>query len=302
MGKTALLFPGQGVQYVGMGKQIYESFSKAKGVFEEASDCCGFDVAKLCFEGNQEILGQTENTQPLVLTVGYAAARIVVEELGYKPIMAAGHSLGEFTALTSAGGIKFRDAVKLVKIRGRLMQEAVSAGTGAMSAVVGLEPYMVKQICEKITKEGFIVEVSNYNSPTQTVISGHQEAVAAAEESFLKLHAKTIRLSVSAPFHCSLMRPAVSRLEKELSKIQFYPLEFPVVSNVTGAPYRDEQKIKEMLVLQLTHPVEWTKTIRFMYLNGISDFIDVGPGDTAKNLAKANIHGIKTVSFDKEKM
>ena len=254
MSEGALLFPGQGVQYLGMGKQLYDSYPIVQHIFEEASDSCGIDLKQLCFGKKNEELNLTENTQPAVLTVGYAASKVLESEYDFIPICGAGHSLGEITALTTAGAIPFASAVKLVKVRGRLMQEAVAKEIGAMSAIIGLNPSLVKQTCEELTRDGAVVEVSNYNTNTQTVISGHKEAVEMAEQRFLQLHAKVVRLKVSAPFHCSLMQSAAIQLEKELDQIAFQKLRYPVLSNVTGSFYINEEKIKDLLVLQMTKP------------------------------------------------
>jgi len=300
MGSSVLLFPGQGVQYIGMGKKLYDTYSLAKGIFHEASEYIGFDIAKFCFEGNKEYLNLTEYTQPMVLIAGYAAAKVLIEEHGYEPQYAAGHSLGEITSVTVAGGISFKEVVRFVKLRGILMQEAVASGEGAMSAIIGIDASVVKQICEDVSRDEFIVQVSNYNSPEQTVISGHKKAVEVAEELFTKLNAKIIRLSVSSPFHCRLMKPAADQLTIALDSITFRPMRFPVVSSVTGAPYMDEGKIKELWVNQLTRPVEWTKCMKFLKRIDIDTFVDAGPGDTMKNLVIANGYGHQTISLDKD--
>lgn len=295
MKKVTLLFPGQGVQYAGMGRYTYDRFLLAKQIFEEAEDVCGFPLKKLCFEPEKEQLAQTKYTQPALLTVGYSYAKVLMEEYGYQPELGAGHSLGEITALTVAGGLTFQDAIKFVTLRGHLMQEAANRLEGSMSAVIGIDSFMVKQLCEEISNHEFVVEVSNYNTPMQTVISGHTKAVEAVENRLKQKNVKTVRLNVGGPFHSSLMKNAANELSKELKKFVLHSLKFPVLSNVTGMPHRKEARIKDLLVLQLTHSVEWIKTMKFLNLNGTSDLIDVGPGNTVARLVSAN--GCQKKSF-----
>lgn len=301
METSAMLFPGQGAQYVGMGKWLYESYSKVKEIYIEASDYLQYDVIKLCFEGSKEKLDRTEYTQPALLVTEFATAKILIDELGYIPQFLAGHSLGEYAALALAGGITFREAILLVQLRGKLMQESVVNGMGAMSAIIGLEPYTVNTICEDMNNSDYIVEISNYNSPVQTVISGHKRAVDEAGKLCEALNARVVPLSVSAPFHCKLMKSAAEQFKDALNNIKFYPLEYPVISNVTGIPYVNEKMIKELLVAQMVRPVEWSKSMKFLQLCGVKTFIDIGPTDTLKNFTFANCPNNETLSLDQGK-
>lgn len=299
MNKKAILFPGQGVQYLGMGKTLYDKYDKVKKLYKEASDYAGFDVPKICFEGSNDTLKLTEYTQPTVLISSYAAAQVLKEEYGYKADFVGGHSLGEITACAFSGGISFGDAVSLVRLRGKYMQEAVKEGEGAMSAVMGIDASVIAQVCEEIKGE-YIVEVSNKNSPFQTVVSGHEKAVSQAEKKLKKLGAKVVRLGVSAPFHCSLMEPAAKQFKEKLDTITFHSMEIPVVSSVTGTLYLKETDMKTLWVCQLTRPVEWSKCIKFLLGQGVTSFVDAGPGETIRNLVKANQFGFETISLDKD--
>jgi len=298
--KTAALFPGQGAQYSGMGKWLYDSFSIAKELFEEASECLKFDVAKLCFQGSKEELSQTELTQPIVLTVGMAAFKVMQKEKGVSFSYGAGHSLGEYTALTAAGSLKFSDAVNLVHLRGRYMQEAVAQERGAMIVVNGLDIGEVEEVCKDLWKEQIVVEISNYNSPYQIVIAGEKNAIIKARERLEKKKATIVPLKVSAPFHCSLMKPAADKMKQALEQISFLPLEFPVISNVTGCPYFSEQHIKESLFVQMVRTVEWRKSMQFLYLNGVKTIVDFGPGQVVKNLMNRNYTGVQAFSIEED--
>src|SRR5215468_10740618 len=231
MGKVAFVFPGQASQYPGMGKELADKYPAARAVFEEADRALGFSISKMCFEGTEEELKLTANTQPAILTCSVAVFR-VAEEKGLSPDFVAGHSLGEYSALVAAGSLKFSDAVQLVRKRGAYMQEAVPAGEGAMAAIMGLTPAVVTDACKRAA-QGKVCSPANLNSPDQTVISGHADAVKRAVEIASQLGAKrAVVLAVSAPFHCALMTPAQERLEKDLRKTEIGPLRVPLVTNV----------------------------------------------------------------------
>ncbi len=299
MNKTALLFPGQGSQFVGMGKSLCENFSSARQVFEEASYVLGFDIKKLCHEGDIEELTRTENTQPAILTSSVAAFKVYMEEIGIKPLYCAGHSLGEFSALTCSGAIEFQDAVKIVNKRGKFMQDAVPIGAGAMAAVTGIDQSVIEEECRKVSTSENLVVVSNYNSPEQIVISGHKNAVGQIEEILNKKGARVIPLKVSAPFHSPLMQPAAERLKQELQEYTYKDMDYPVISNVTALPYRGKEDIVENLSLQITKAVRWQDSMRYLQQNGIEIVIDIGPQSVLKNLMKKNASDIKAYSFDR---
>lgn len=300
MKKTAFLFPGQGAQYVGMGKKLCDIYTSAARTFEEANDALEFNLSKLCFEGSIEELTKTENTQPALLTASVAAFRVFMEEYGIEPSYLAGHSLGEISALVCAGGIDFSDAVKIVRERGRFMQEAVPQGIGAMAAVSGIDRELIEKECSTYAGSNQVVVVSNYNSPDQIVISGHTSAVNAVGEKLKKLGAGIIPLKVSAPFHSPLMQPAADRLRAELYKYTYKELKYPVLSNVTAQPYTGHTSIIENLAAQIVSPVRWTESVLFLKQNAICTAVELGPKNVLKNLMKKNAPDIKTYSFDME--
>jgi [acyl-carrier-protein] S-malonyltransferase len=264
---TAFLFPGQGSQAVGMGKGFYEGSTGAKAVFEEANDALGFDLARLVFEGPEAELALTANTQPAVLTASVAAATACAER-GLKPALAAGHSLGEYTALVIAGALRFADAVRIVRKRGEFMQEAVPVGTGAMAAIMGIELAAVEQVCSEAAK-GEVVEIANVNSAMQIVIAGHrtavERAVALATERGGKM---SVMLPVSAPFHCSLMAPAGTRLASELEAAAVSDPKIPVVRNVDAGVTRKAEDVRPFLLRQVASPVRWTQCVQRLASEG----------------------------------
>jgi len=300
MKKIALLFPGQGSQYVGMGKSLYEKSTAAREAFEEASDVLGFDLKKLCFEGSAEELTRTENAQPAILTVSVAAFREYMLKAGIRPLYAAGHSLGEISALTCAGAVKLADALRIVRQRGRFMQEAVAAGEGAMAAIGEADLDMVEYECKRITGGGAFVVVSNYNSPSQMVVSGYKQAVEEVCTKLKSAGARTSMLKVSAPFHTMLLQSAAVKLKEELGKYEYDKLQWSVVSNVTALPYEDESRIIDTLTEQITHPVRWKESMDYLKGQGIELAIDMGPQSVVKNLMKSNAPDIQSFTCDKE--
>lgn len=282
----AFVFPGQGSQFAGMGRDLADNFPAARLVFQEASDALGFDIASLCFNGPEEDLRLTTNTQPAIVTVSVAALRVVEQETGLRPDYAAGHSLGEFSALVAAGSLSFADAVRTVRKRGAFMQEAVPVGVGAMAAMMGLEEGAIEGICAQAA-QGQVVSPANFNSPGQVVIAGHAEAVDRAIELAKAAGAKrALPLPVSAPFHCALMEPAGRRLAEVLDGIAFAPLTLPVVSNVEARPNCDSARLAELLVRQVSAPVRWDESVACMAELGVGRFIEIGPGKVLSGLIK----------------
>lgn len=300
MKKISLLFPGQGSQYIGMGKKFFESSNTAKRVYEEASDAIGINLMKLCFESNIEELTKTENTQPALLTTSVAMFNVYMEQAEYEPTYLAGHSLGEISALVCAGGITLWDATKIVRQRGKLMQESVSHGDGAMAAIIGLDSEIIAKQCIEIQGEGEVVSISNFNSPDQTVISGYKSAVEKLCQIFKSNGIKYIPLKVSAPFHCQLMNPAAMKFKDELSKYKFHPLKWSVISNVNGLPYTNEGSIIDNLYNQIIKPVKWVDIMNFLKAEGIEANIEMGPKEVLKNLSIKNCPEMVALSYDKE--
>lgn len=298
MSKVAFLFPGQGSQYAGMAKGLCEAFAEARETFEEANDALGFDLEKLCFEGSMEELTKTENTQPAILTASMAAFRVYMKEVGVEPLFTAGHSLGEFSALCCAGGIRFADAVKIVRQRGRFMQEAVAIGIGGMAAVGGIERNAVEEECRKASERGRTVVVSNYNSPDQIVISGYLDGVEEVSGKLGSMGARVVPLKVSAPFHSPLMQPAAERLKEELGKYNYGELNYPVISNVMALPYPGRESIPDYLARQLVQPVRWQASMEHMQVRGVELAVELGPQTVLRNLMKKNAPGIRAFSYD----
>jgi [acyl-carrier-protein] S-malonyltransferase len=289
----AFVFPGQGSQAVGMGRSFYDASAGARAVFEEANDALGFDLAKLAFEGPEAELALTANTQPAVLTASVAAARACAER-GLTPALAAGHSLGEYSALVVAGALRFADAVRVVRKRGEFMQEAVPVGTGAMAAIMGLELTAVEALCKDAAR-GEVVEVANINSTGQIVVAGHRTAVERAAALAGK---KSVMLPVSAPFHSSLMTPAAERLAAELAAVSVGDPAFAVVRNVDAGVTRAAAEVKPFLLQQVASPVRWTECVQRLHAEGATAFVEVGPGRVLTGLLRRILDGARGHSVE----
>ncbi len=285
MSVAAVVFPGQGSQALGMGKTLYETFAPARDAFDRASEAAGFDVADLCFNGPAERLGRTSFTQPCVLTASVAAWAVLLSETGLQPAVAAGHSLGEYSALCAAGAISLEDAVRAVNLRGKLMEEAAPDGVGVMAAILKATAAEVETACAEAAG-GEIVVPANYNSEQQTVISGHAQAVERAAAILKEKGARVMPLKVSGPFHTSLMEPAAEGMKSHLEKVSFSDPSFPVVSNVDAVPYPSADSAAEILVRQITNPVRWLEATMEMANMGATTFIESGPGSVLAGLVK----------------
>lgn len=287
MSIQALLFPGQGSQQVGMGKALADTSTAARRVFEEADDALGQSLSTLCFGGPESELTLTANTQPAILTTSIAALAALREEVDLAPLVCAGHSLGEFSALVCAGALKFADAVRLVRLRGQAMQDAVPAGTGAMAAVIGLPAEELEALCaEAVAGTTEVVSPANENGGGQIVVAGHAAAVDRLVALAKSRKAKAIPLKVSAPFHCALMQPAADRLAAALAAVELGPMRVPVIANVDAHPNDDPAKVVDLLVRQVTHRVRWETSMQRAVALGVRTAVEVGHGKVLAGLAK----------------
>ena len=287
MSKVAFVFPGQGAQTVGMCKAFYDEYAVVRDIFAEADEALGFSITKMCFEGPDEDLRLTFNTQPAILTASVACAA-VLKEKGASCAVAAGHSLGEYSALVNNGAMSFRDAVQVVRQRGRFMQEAVPVGEGIMAAVLGLDTHKIVEICDEVSNEmKACVQAVNYNCPGQVVIAG---ATAAVEEASVRIKEagakRCIRLSVSAPFHSYMLQPASDRLAEVLADVKINDIEIPVYANVTAKEVYSGEKIKQLLITQAAAPVLWEIGVRNMIEAGADTFVEVGPSKVLSGFTK----------------
>jgi [acyl-carrier-protein] S-malonyltransferase len=286
MGKIAFIFPGQGSQYPGMCKELADTFSVAKQVFEEADDALGLKLSSICFSGSEEELKLTANTQPAILTTSIAVLRVLQHETGLAADFLAGHSLGEYSALVCSGALTFADAVRTVRARGTFMQEAVPVGTGTMAAMLSVEKDVLEDICREAA-QGDVVSPANFNSPGQIVIAGGTAAInRAIEIAKARGFRKAMLLPVSAPFHCAMMKPAADRLAEVLAAVSVSEMSRPVVANATAVPNSDKEQVRPLLVTQVCAPVLWEQSVAAMVEQGVSRFVEIGPGKVLCGLVK----------------
>lgn len=295
----AYIFPGQGSQAPGMGRELAEKYAAAREVFEEADEAVGFALSRLCFEGPAEELQLTENTQPAILATSVAALRAAEGEGLPRPDFVAGHSLGEYSALVAAGALSLRDAVSVVRKRGRYMQEAVPVGAGAMAAVLGADIETVEAACREAAREGEICSAANINSPGQIVIAGSAAAVERALPILKESGAKrAIPLKVSAPFHCALMLPAQERLSADLDRVEFKDLSVPLVTNVDAAVIRTGAEARASLVRQVSSPVRWRESVELLAREGVHTFVEIGPGKVLSGLVRQTTSDARALNVE----
>lgn len=296
----AFIFPGQGSQSPGMGKDLAEKFPAARQIFEEADDALGFALSELCFNGPAEALQLTENTQPAILTTSIAALRAMQAEGFQAADFVAGHSLGEYSALVAAGSLELTDAVKIVRARGQYMQEAVPVGAGAMAAILGADIELVNAACAEAAPDG-VCSAANINSPGQIVIAGDAGAIDRAMVLLKERGAKrAIKLNVSAPFHCALMKPAQDRLATDLQKVALNDAQVPVVTNVDAAAEQNGGKLRDSLVRQVSQPVRWLESVEFLINQGVQTFVEIGPGKVLSGLVRQIDRNVRCVNVEDE--
>ncbi|QOT00196.1 ACP S-malonyltransferase [Brevibacterium sp. JNUCC-42] len=298
MRDLAFVFSGQGSQYVNMGKALCDHSAIARRTFEEAGDILGFNLLRLCTEGDLEELTQTANAQPAILTTSIALWRVYMQEIGVKPHFVAGHSLGEYSALVCAGAMKFSQAVRLVRKRGLLMQEVTTEGTGAMASVSGLDKSDIENVCQEYSDETNFAHLSNINSSRQVVISGHRKAIEQVAKRLEEMGGTVIFLRVSAPFHSPLMQSVATSLHTELQNNVYLHMRYSVIANVNGQPYTSSEQIVENLTKQVTAPVQWLTTMQFLYQQGIRKVIEFGPNKVLRNLMKKEYPDVLAYAYD----
>lgn len=300
--KTAFVYSGQGAQYAGMGKELYEQYDSVKDIFHQASETLNLDMQSLCFEEN-DLLNQTTYTQPAILTVSMAIDALLKEK-GLQPDVVAGLSLGEYSAFVKAGVLSFPEALRLVKKRGQYMTEAVPLGEGAMAAVMGLDRVVIEQICQEVAAEHGVVSPANYNMPGQIAIAGLKEPVEIASERLIEAGAKrVVPLTVSGPFHTSLLEPAAKQLKEEIQSVKVSNPVIPVISNTTAQPFGDAESIQGLMVKQVMSPVYWEDSVQKMIEMGVDTFVEIGPGKTLSSFIKkidktvqiVNVENIKSL-------
>jgi len=300
MEKIAFVFPGQGSQYVGMCKSLYEQFDIAKKTFEEASDVLGIDMKNLCLEGSLADLSKTENSLVSILTASVAAFRVYMKEIGVAPQFCTGHSLGEYSALTCSGVIPFADTLKIVRKRSILAQEVADMGQGSMTIIDGVSSEFVDEECKKACMGDKIVSVSCYNSSNQVAISGYTELIQKVEDAVLEKGGQVTPLFGSAPFHSMLMSEAAAKFGEELGKYKFYNSRWPVISNVTASLYEGYEKVPDLLTKQLVKPVQWQKTMKYLESWGVTMTVEIGPKNVVSGLLRTDMKDVNALCYDQK--